>query len=172
MAVATVGRLRIDLDASTAEFQAAMDTANAKMKAFGNQASQSTQHLKELGTHGVTGVQATSASLRVLEGNIQNNLRAAENFLAKTLGLGEALKAAFPIVGAIALGGVISELLKKAVDLYEGFQRLREAPERITEEFQGMTAPIRIANDELAVANESAHDQRRSKIRYGSERKP
>lgn len=142
---AKAGRITVELDAGTGKFVTDIEYATAKMREFGS--------------HGVTGVQATSAALRTLEGNMTNNLRAAERFVATTLGLGNALKAAFPIVGGIALLGVMSELIHKASDAYQAFVKLREAPKRIGEEFQAMTQPLRVANDELAVANDKLQNQ-------------
>ena len=40
------------------------------------------------------------------EGGISNNIRAAERFISLLPGVGAALQAAFPVVGAIALAGV------------------------------------------------------------------
>lgn len=142
---ARAGRIKIDIVAGVADFNSDVDKATRK--------------LGELGTHGVSGVQAVSGALRVLEGNLTNNLRAAENFIAKTLGLGEVLKAAFPVVGAIALGGVLSELVKRAGEAYEGFVKLQEAPKRISQSFQDITAPLRVANDQLAVTNDRLENQ-------------
>lgn len=145
---ATAGRISINLSAGTAQFVVDMEKANAKIREFG------AGH-----KHTVSDVQATSAALRTLEGGVTNNLRAAENFLAKTLNLGSALKTAFPVVGAIALGGVISELIGKASEAYEAFQKLQEAPKRITQEFQNLNQPIRVANDELRVSNDRLENE-------------
>lgn len=131
------GVITIDLKAGTAQFIQQMDQAGAKMREFGQ--------------HGVTGVQATSGALRVLEGNMTNNLRAAERFVAQVLGLGEALKVAFPVVGAIALGGVLDELGKKAYDFYVG---IRDAGEKAQGAYRGLEEPLRLTNDELRVAND------------------
>ncbi len=136
----TVGKISINLTAGTAQFNADMDKASAK--------------IREFGSHGVSSVQATSAALRTLEGGVTNNLRAAERFLATTLGLGNALKAAFPVFGAIALGGVVFELVGKLGEAYKAIVKLQEAPKRIGQEFQAIVQPIRVANDELAVAND------------------
>lgn len=137
---ASAGRIVINLSAGTSQFVLDMEKANAKMKEFG--------------AHGVSAVQATSAGLRTLDGNFQHNLRAAERFLATTLHLGEAMKAAFPVFGAIALGGTLSLLFEKIMSVHDAFVKLREAPTRIAEEFGKITQPIAIANDELALTND------------------
>jgi hypothetical protein len=72
--------------------------------------SNATEHLNEAVSHSVPQMAAASASIRVLEGNLTNNVRAAERFLTTTLGLGSVLEAAFPIAGAVAMAGVLFEL--------------------------------------------------------------
>lgn len=131
------GVITIDVQAGTSQFVADLDKASGK--------------LKEFGSHGVSNVQATSAALRVLEGNMQNNLRAAERFLANTLNLGPVLKAAFPVVGAIAFAGVIGELIGKVAEFYKS---VKEAPEKLTGSFRELNNSIRLSNDELRVAND------------------
>jgi hypothetical protein len=135
-----VGAIRIDLGANTAQFEEGMNRAN--------------RTLSDFGSHGVNSIQATSAALRVMEGNVQNNIRAAERFLAQTLGLGDALKAAFPVVGAIALGGVLSELITKATEAYEAFKKMEEAPARIADGFRNLNTTLSVSNDQLRVTND------------------
>jgi hypothetical protein len=75
--------------------------------------------------HGsVTGVQSASAAIRVLEGNFGTNVRAAENFLVKIAGMGPILQAAFPLVGAIALIGVLDILAEHVDKLREHWRNL------------------------------------------------
>jgi hypothetical protein len=155
------GKITIDLSAGTAQFVADLEKAGSKLRDFqntannaGNSGKQAFGHIADGSAHAVTGVQATSAALRTLEGNMTNNLRAAERFLANTLNLGGALQKIFPIVGGIAFLGVISELVTKANEAYEAFKRMAEAPKRIAGEFQKLSAPVRVANDELALTND------------------
>ena len=148
------GRISINLDAGTTQFILDLDKANRALNNVGESGRRANQAISEGSAHAVSGVQATSAALRTLEGGVTNNLRAAERFLATTLGLGEALKTAFPLFGALALTGVIGKLVEKAGDAYQGIVKLQEAPKRIGEEFQKLDQPIRVANDELAVTND------------------
>src|SRR5579862_1523150 len=90
------GSIVIDIRAGTAKFVADMENVKGKIREFGQ--------------HGVTNVQATSAALRVMEGNMTNNLRAAERFLANIKGVGPLLQVAFPVVGAVAFLGIVDEL--------------------------------------------------------------
>lgn len=62
-----------------------------------------------------TEVQATSAAIRSFEGN--PGIRSIERFLVMLPGVGKALLAAFPLVGALALGGVIAQNVKKFVEM-------------------------------------------------------
>jgi hypothetical protein len=140
----SVRTISVNLTAGTASFFRDLDQASGKVREFGN-------NVRSMGQHSVTDVQATSGALRVLEGNMTNNLRAAERFLANVVGLGPALRVAFPVVGAIALLGVVSELGKKA---YELFRNISDASEKASGAFRGLIAPLRLTNDELSVAND------------------
>jgi hypothetical protein len=75
-----------------------------------------------LGT--VSPLQATSGAIRVLEGNFGTNVRAAENFIAKILGLGPIMQAAFPVFGALALIGVIDILAEHVGKVITAFKEL------------------------------------------------
>lgn len=88
------------------------------------QATTATTQLSASTKKGVTDLQATSGALRVLEGNFGTNVRAAENFLVKVLGLGPVMRLAFPIVGAIALIGVLDILVEHVGKLVDAFHRL------------------------------------------------
>jgi hypothetical protein len=133
------GQIIIDISAGTSKFVVDMENAKAKIRDFGKEA------------HGsVSGVQAVSASLRVLEGNMTNNLRAAERFVANVLHLGPVLQAAFPVVGAIAFAGVLGELVNKA---NEFFKQMQEGPRNIANAFREINEPLKLTNDGLALAN-------------------
>lgn len=113
----------------------------------------------EMGSHGVTGIQATSAALRTLEGGITNNLRAAERFLATTLGLGEHLKDIFPIVGGIAFGGVLLQLGEHAGKLYEKYKTLQEVQSKLAAGFEAINLPLEQTNAELQVSNDKLDNE-------------
>jgi hypothetical protein len=132
-----VRTISVNLSAGTAKFFTDLDAASGKIRQFGQ--------------HGVSSVQATSGALRTLEGNFGNNIRAVERFIATTLGLGPALQAAFPIIGAVAFAGLIGEISQKTVKF---FKDMAEAPERIAGAFRGISEPLRLTNDELRVAND------------------
>ena len=92
--------------------------------AQGQAAAAAATHTAALG-HQVSQVQATSGAIRVLEGS--GGLRAVENFLAKTLGLGPVFQSIFPIVGAIAFAEILGKI---GGELYKFYQDAQNAPER------------------------------------------
>jgi hypothetical protein len=87
-------------------------------------ATNATTQLSSATKKGVSDLQATSGTLRVLEGNFGTNIRAAENFIVKVLGLGPIMRAAFPIVGALALVGVLDILVEHIGKVADAFKRL------------------------------------------------
>src|SRR5579864_2341827 len=97
------GVITINLSAGTAQFLADMDAANAKLGEFGRRGS-------EFGKPLITEARATSAAMKTLEGNFFNNKRAADKFLESVLGLGPAMQLAFPLIGAVAFGGMVGEV--------------------------------------------------------------
>ncbi len=58
----------------------------------------------------VSGQQAALGGVRVLEGSLMGSSRAAGMFLSNTLGLGSVLSAAFPVIGALAMGEVLIDV--------------------------------------------------------------
>jgi hypothetical protein len=66
----------------------------------------------------VSARQAATASIGAVEGRTLGANRAAATFLSTTLGLGPALQAAFPVIGAIALIDVLAQI-PKAIERME-----------------------------------------------------
>lgn len=151
--------LQLGVEMNTAAANASAGSLNKTFETVEQSAVRMGQGMASGLGHGVTGVQATSAALRTLEGNLQNNLRAAERFLANTLGLGDALKTAFPVIGAVAFGGVLSELVDRAEKLYEAYKKLQELPAKITQEFGELNNSLAISNDQLRVANDRLENE-------------
>jgi hypothetical protein len=136
---AKAGQIVIDITAGTKQFVVDMESASAKIRQFGQEA------------HGsVSGVQAVSGTLRVLEGNVTNNLRAAERWVASLPGVAAALKVAFPVVGAVAFGGIVTELGSK---VHNFFKEIQDAPGKISNAFRSLNDPLRATNDALEVSN-------------------
>jgi hypothetical protein len=138
------GVITIRMKAGTAEFFADMEQSKAKIREFGSEFGRA-------GAAGVSGIQATSGALRVMEGNLNNNIRAAERFLTNIVGIGPALQAIFPVVGGIAFLGILEHLSTKA---YEFYTRMRDAGEKASGAFRQMNDGLRLTNDELQLVND------------------
>lgn len=140
----SVAALRILVQAGTKEFHVDMDKINAKVVDFGNKANAA-------GNHAASGIQGASAAIRIAEGNLTNNVRAVERFLANVLGLGPALQAIFPVLGAIAFAGV---LVKLGEETKKFFTTIRDAPEKARAGFDAITQSTRVTNDGLRVTGD------------------
>lgn len=108
---------------------------------------QATVQMTNLGkaAHGVVPeVAAASGAIRVLEGNMP--IRAVERFATNILGLGPLLQAAFPLVGAIALGEMIFHVAEK-------FTGMSEAETKAAEDAKKFVAELRQINQEIAGIN-------------------
>jgi hypothetical protein len=116
--------------------------------------AEANEALSESSHQVVSGQQAASASIRALEGNA--GLRAVENFISKTLGLGPILQAIFPIVGALAFGQIILESGEKLVALE---QKAVHAGDAIKEAYADLHDKAQITNDDLAIQNDKLQDE-------------
>jgi hypothetical protein len=137
----SAGSVTVRLNLSSAGYSAEMAKAEAQMRRL--QAVTG-----EMGLHTVSQMQAASASIRVLEGGISNNIRAAERFISMLPGVGAALQAAFPVVGAIALIGVFVRVGEEVVKFIQKLNAIPENP------FAGMIASSKLSNDALAITND------------------
>lgn len=107
--------------------------------------------------HGaVPATAAASGAMRALEGNFSHNIRAAERFMSTTLGLGPLLEKAFPVIGAIALGGALVEVGEKIKALLD---KAKEAPRNIEMGFRSMEYSAASANAELQKSNDELQRQ-------------
>lgn len=130
----------IDLRAGTARFFTDLNEANAKIRQFGHGA--------------VSDMQASSAAIRELMGG--GNVRAVEKFVGSVLGLAPILKAAFPVVGAIAFGQIIADIGKKTYDFFKAMQL---APEITKGVFRELNESLLVTNDQLAVSNDRLENE-------------
>lgn len=97
----------------------ALSNQTASLAANANAAANALVRQAAAAHAGVTEIQATSGALRVLEGS--GGIRAAERLLTMIPGLGAALQAAFPVIGAIALLEVVGRMVGKAYELYQNW---------------------------------------------------
>lgn len=100
------------------------------------------------GRLGVSGRQAATAGIGILEGRMMSGNRAAAAFAATTLGLAPILEAAFPVIGLIALGEVIAQIGTKFVKAYDDAQNAGHA---IEEAWRGANESLILANDSLTI---------------------
>ncbi|MDP9039572.1 MAG: hypothetical protein M3O02_09920 [Acidobacteriota bacterium] len=106
-------------------------------------------------SHGaVSGVQATSGAIRTLEGNA--GIRAVENFISKTLGLGPAMQAIFPLIGGLAFGKILLDMGEKIVDVE---QKAQHASTAIDEAFGDLHDKAQVTNADLALQNDKLQDE-------------
>lgn len=110
---AKAGQIVIDVSAGTAKMIVDLEAAKGKLREFGQTAQGSAR--------------VASAEINAFKSGTIDSTRALAQFLTQTLKLGPALQVAFPIFGAAALAGVISDASKK---VYEFFKALSEAPAR------------------------------------------
>ena len=132
------------------------DGYSAGMTAARKQAQQLSQGFRELQGQTVSSMQASSAAIRVVEGNMTNNIRAAERFLSTIPGVGRALQAAFPVVGAIAFAGVAAELTKRIAEFVDKTQK---APQVIDNAFRQMNLSAETTIDTLNLSTAKMQEQ-------------
>src|ERR1700691_5179569 len=142
-------QVTIQLVVNQANFSAAMKEAQARLDTFAGKA-------KSAGHGTVSSMQAASASIRLLEGDISRNVRAVEKFITTIPGVGTALKAAFPVVGALAFAGVVARGIEEVVKF---IQTARQMPRQILDAFRSMSDAGQLANDELRKSNDQLSNQ-------------
>lgn len=106
------------------------------------------------GRLGISARQSATAGIGILEGRMMSGNRAAAAFAATTLGLGPILEAAFPIIGAVALGEVVVQVGKEFVKAFDiGGERARQTAEEIAKldnEIKRSTDSLDVQIDKLA----------------------
>src|SRR5690348_5835855 len=115
--MANAGEVIVVFAADTAAFHEAIQKVRHRIVQLGNDSTKA--------AHGtIQPWMASSAAIRVLEGNITNNIRAAERFLAMIPGLRTALVTAFPVIGAVALSGVVAEMAERMVKFIDQSRKM------------------------------------------------
>lgn len=145
----TAGIIRVNLSASTAQFLVDMDKSNAKLREFG-------ATVKQSGQHTVSSMQASSAAIRLFEGDITHNVRAIERLVGMFPVLSTAIKAAFVPVAVAAFAGLLGSMTAKVVEFVKAWEA---APGKIAEAFQSLALPIEKSNDELAVSTDRINNE-------------
>ena len=132
------------------------DGYSAGMTASRKQAQQLGQEFKTLQGSVVSSMQASSAAIRVLEGGMTGNIRAAERFISMLPGVGKGLQSVFPIVGGVALAGVFVRIGEEAYRAVHQVEQLRNVAR---EGFLSMSESAMNSADSLRVANDKLEEQ-------------
>lgn len=96
----------------------------------------------------VSQMQASSAAIRALDNPLGNNIRAVERLLTTIPGVGKALQAAFPIVGAVAIGTMIA---KATLEVVKFIDTARKVPAALNSSSMQLNLDFGATNDELQV---------------------
>jgi hypothetical protein len=111
-----------------------------KLAAAETQVAASAELMAKAHGHAVSEIQAVSGALRVFEGH--SALRAAERFVATTLGLGPALQGIFPIVGALAMIEMLGNMAKGAYDVWKSIDPWSQAIKRAADSAKELDAGL------------------------------
>ena len=137
------GKVNIVLSVNQANFSAGMAEAQRELDKFAGKT-------KAAGHGTVSSMQAASASIRLLENPLGSNIRAIERLISQSKVLSNVMKAAFPLVGAIAIGGMIAKL---GAEVAAFIKKIQEMPKAIQQGFDALNLSARTTNDELDLTN-------------------
>jgi lambda family phage tail tape measure protein len=124
--------------------------------AAGRAADKLAASTREAGHATVSGMQAASASIRLLENPLGNNTRAIERLLSQSKLLSGAMQAAFPIVGAASMLMVVGKLGEEVADF---IKKTQEMPRNLELGFRAMSQSAQMADDMLKVTNDKLDEQ-------------
>jgi hypothetical protein len=101
-------------------------------------------------------MQAASASIRLIEGDLARNVRAVERFITTIPGMGRALQAIFPMVGAAATVGILARMGEAA---YKTAHELGQIRNVANDSFGKLNESGLMAADTLRVTNDKIEQQ-------------
>jgi hypothetical protein len=107
--------LRQEATAAAAAVEALAAADQTAAVAANQAAAGATRAAEAFQQQGVSAQVAALGGIKVMEGSMMGSSRAAAAFLSNTLGLGGVLAAAFPVIGALALGMVVVDLGEEIV---------------------------------------------------------
>ncbi len=106
--------------------------------------------------HGtVSSMQAASASIRLLEDPLGSNIRAIERLISQSKVLSGVMKAAFPAVGAIAVGIAIAKVGEES---FKAAEKVRAMPKAIEQGFASLNLATKTATDEVILSTDKMRD--------------
>jgi len=143
------GNVTVRLNLNATGYSAEMAKAQRTMQSFASATA-------AMGHGTVSTMQASSAAIRVLEGGMTGNIRAAERFISMLPGVGAALQAAFPVVGAIALAGVF---VKIGEEVAKAIQKIEQMPVAIQNGFRAMNISAETSIDSLNLSTAKMQEQ-------------
>ena len=146
--MSNAGSVQVVLSANATGFSAALTEAQRNLDKLSGKT-------KEFGSHTVSGMQAASASIRLLENPLGNNIRAIERLISQSKVLSSVMKAAFPLVGAIAIGSMIAKL---GTEVGEFITEVNGMPKAIEQGFAALNLSTKTATDEIVLSTDKMKD--------------
>lgn len=143
------GKVAIQFEVNANSFSSGMDKVTKQLKDFQGKTI-------EAGHSTVSSMQAASASIRLLENPLGNNIRAIERLVSQSKLLSGVMQAAFPVVGAVALGAAIARL---GTEVAEFYKKTAEMPKNITAGFREMNSAAQMSNDTLKLTNDRLQNE-------------
>jgi trimeric autotransporter adhesin len=165
--------------AAIAEHEAALVAASGALKAAKSAVDDlNASEERETATLGanVSARQSATASISLAEGRMMGANRAAGAFLATTLGLGPALQAAFPVIGAIALVEVllhVGSAIRDAAEALVGWDKASKQAyaevEKANERAIAQQLALKIGATELGVVGKEGASRAAAEVEKWSE---
>lgn len=141
--------INVVLSINDSKYSAAIERARTGIKRLQSD-------MESSGHATVSTMQASSAAIRLMEGNIQNNVRAVERLASMVPGLGAALQAVFPFVAGAAFVGI---LYRMGEGIQKSIEHARDLATNLSNGFRQLEASGKLANDELSLTNAKLAEQ-------------
>lgn len=148
---AAAGNINIVLSVNKANYTAAMAEAHRQLDVFAGKAAAT-------GKTTASSMIAGSAAAKELSGHFENNTRGAVKFPTTLPGVGNALKAAFPLIGGLAFAGMLVGI---GTQIAEFVKKANAMPQAIREGFAALNLEQKASIDSTVVLTDkliSAHN--------------
>jgi hypothetical protein len=139
-----------------AGFTSVMRRVDRSIQKASGSANKASGSFRRMGHSSVSNTQAASAAIRLMEGDLNNMVRAAENFVGRSQVLSSALRTAFPVIGAVAIISVLGQGIARLVEFRD---KAIELPQALQDAFQKLNISSLQANDSLSVTNDKLESQ-------------